>query len=481
MGAGDPIVRQVVEKVLLRPITDVETIRYRQDVLEDCLLHASVVRKVYDEAGAALEAHRKGHFGVFARHPESMMRESITMLNIFLDAFEKIRDTFQEPAANFRSAGLRQFNQLLQTQVPAPYCHDVRDLLAEITGRQVRLFSAAMDSVGRPTQLALRRPHRGSRSWPSRLFDRGEREYGFTVPDRDEGGHAALTKIRDNGTHNIAEVLVHATDQIMQLFSDLRQELGFYVGCINLDSALNALGLSMVRPVVERKDQRAIHAEGIYDVCLALRQGPGAAIVGNDLVWEGKHAVVITGANQGGKSTFLRSLGLAQLMMQSGMRVAAKAFRANVVTTIYTQFGRGEDRSMDRGKLEEELSRMSQGVQALKPQGLALLNEPFATTNEREGSEIARQITEGLMDSDVAVFFVTHLYPFAHQLMEKRPEDVLFLRAERAMDGSRTYRVLPGPPLTTSFGPDLYRRIFQGDGASTAVRGGEARSYSSAP
>ncbi|MER8376745.1 hypothetical protein NKH19_22355 [Mesorhizobium sp. M1338] len=63
--------------------------------------------------------------------------------------------------------------------------------------------------------------------------------------------------------------------------------------------------------------------------------------------------VVITGANQGGKSTFLRGVGLAQLMMQCGMFVPA-AFCGSVCDGVFTHYKRGEDATMKSGKLDEE-------------------------------------------------------------------------------------------------------------------------------
>ena len=69
--------------------------------------------------------------------------------------------------------------------------------------------------------------------------------------------------------------------------------------------------------------------------------------------------IVITGANEGGKSTFLRSVGAAQLMMQAGMFVAAETFGANVRDGVFTHFNREEDATLTRGRLEEELARMS--------------------------------------------------------------------------------------------------------------------------
>jgi DNA mismatch repair ATPase MutS len=132
--------------------------------------------------------------------------------------------------------------------------------------------------------------------------------------------------------------------------------------------------------------------------------------VGNDVDAEGKSLVMITGANQGGKSTFLRSVGLAQLMLQSGMFVAADSFGADVCNGIFTHDKREEDAAMESGKLDEELSRTNEIADTISPSSLLLCSESFAATNECEGSEIARQVVRALGEAGVKVFFVTHLF-----------------------------------------------------------------------
>ena len=184
------------------------------------------------------------------------------------------------------------------------------------------------------------------------------------------------------------------------------------------------------------------------------------SVVANDLDADGQTLIVIAGANQGGKSTFLRGVGLAQLMMQCGMFVAADAFTSNTCDLVFTHYKREEDQSMTSGKLDEELKRMSQIADLITPNSLLLLNESFAATNEREGSEIARQIVCALTEKRIKVFFVTHLYEFARRLLEEQPQEVLFLSAERKDDGQRTFKIIPKRPLSTSFGPDLYYSVF---------------------
>lgn len=103
---------------------------------------------------------------------------------------------------------------------------------------------------------------------------------------------------------------------------------------------------------------------------------------------------------------------------------------------------------------------MSAIIDVLKPNALVLLNESFASTNSIEGSEVATQVITGLVDRGIRVLFVTHLFEFARAQFERRRQDSLFLRAERAPDGARTYRVVEGEPLATSYGRDLYNQVF---------------------
>jgi len=196
------------------------------------------------------------------------------------------------------------------------------------------------------------------------------------------------------------------------------------------------------------------------------------SVVGNDLDADLKDLVVITGANQGGKSTFLRSVGVSQLMMRCGMFVPADSFCSSMCHGLFTHYSREEDARMESGKLDEELGRMSDIVDMLRPGSWVLLNESFASTNERDGAEISRQITRAFLEKSIKVFFVTHLYDFAHNLHEQRLENSVFLRAERMDDGRRTFRLAEGEPLQTSFGEDLYNEIFratEGGGAGQDI------------
>jgi DNA mismatch repair ATPase MutS len=306
------------------------------------------------------------------------------------------------------------------------------------------------------------------RGWLIRLFAQKPPAYSFRLHPRDESGARALSELRDRGINLVANALTQSADHVLSFFQTLRTELAFYISCLNLHAQLVQMGEPTGLPVPASAGERKLSLSGLYDVSLALSMG--RKVVGNDLNAAHKDLFVITGANTGGKSTFLCSVGLAQLMMQAGTFVPAESFSSEVCEGVYTHYKREEDAMMESGRWDEELSRMSDIVDDIRPNLLLLLNESFASTNEREGSEIARQIVSALLEKQVKVFSVTHLYHFAHGVFEHKRDSVIFLRAERRPDGTRPFKLIETEPLQTSYGEDLYRAIFaEGEERRTAV------------
>ncbi|MEK0084687.1 MutS-related protein [Benzoatithermus flavus] len=458
MAQGDPFLREVAKKAVLSGLTDPTAILYRQAVLRDCLSNRGPIRAIYRLAVEAIAAERKQHLGVFSAHPDAILQRSVTVVRIFVKTLKAIRDIADEHAPSFGSEGFRRLVATLDADMDDRYFATVQECLRVLRFRRGVLVSARLGKGNLGIDYVLRKPHEPKESWLARLFADGPPTYTFHLHPRDEAGARALSELRQRGINLVANALAQSADHILSFLEALRSELAFYIGCINLDEQLALLRQPTCFPIPLPADERRHTCQKLYDVCLALRtQRP---VVGNELHADGKGLVVITGANQGGKSTFLRSIGLAQVMMQCGMFVAAEAFSANVASCVVTHYKREEDRSMRSGKLDEELARMSAIVDRLSPNALLLLNESFAATNEREGSEIARQIVLALAEHGIKIIFVTHLYAFAHALHEAGLAGAMFLRAERRADGGRSFKIWEGEPQRTSHGEDLYRRIF---------------------
>ena len=149
---------------------------------------------------------------------------------------------------------------------------------------------------------------------------------------------------------------------------------------------------------------------------------------------------MITGANQGGKSTFLRSVGLAQLMMQCRhVRRRASRFARQRLRRPLHALQAGGRRHDGKGEAGRGAGRMSDIAGHITPGCLLLCNESFASTNEREGSEIARQIIRALLES-------------RHQGLLRHPP--VRPRARLPRRGTRQRRCSCGPSgETTGGGP----------------------------
>ena len=459
MSGGDSFLTEVAQKALLAGVqNDIETIKYRQHNLMDCLNNREIVRSLYNITMETFEERRKKRFGVFSHSPSGVLYDSVELMQMYVVMLRRLREVALASSNKFLSEGFKNFFAMLKEELAEDYLNEIEHHLKELRFQEGILLSAELGEDNAGINYILRENHEKKPSWFSKILGQRSPYHTFRIDERDEAGSRILWSIQSRGINLVANTLAQSADHVISFFETLRIELGFYVGCMNLNDKLSAKGEPVCFPHASPPGGRELSFKDLYDPALSLIM-PNRAI-GNSLIANSKGLIVITGANQGGKSIYLRSMGLAQLMMQCGMFVAAEAFNAEICANIFTHYKREEDRTMKHGKLDEELSRMSDIVEYLMPNSLVLCNESFAATNEREGSEIARQVIDSLIEERMKVFYVTHLNDFARRKFEKKSDNVLFLRAERKADGTRTFKILEGEPQETSFGQDLYSKIF---------------------
>jgi DNA mismatch repair ATPase MutS len=472
MAGGDAFLLEVAKKAILTSLHEPDAILYRQHILADCLERADVVREMYSVAVEALAREKKVWGGMFAKYPGGLLSRSIEVLQILVEQIKRLRQITDEHGASFRSEGLMRLFGMLARELNDQYLTTIQDHMRRLKFRRGVLLSAELGKSNKGTHYILRKPHDTKQTWIEWLRSwveafRNRSDYVYEIADRDENGLRALSELNDRGVGHVATALAQSTDHILSFFDVLRLELGFYVACLNLRDHLARKGEPICFPEPLAAGKTRFFARKLYDVCLSLTMQD--RVVSTDVDGDDRRLVIISGANRGGKSTFLRAVGLSQLMMQCGLFVSAESFAANICDSVFTHFKREEDASMTSGKLDEELSRMSTIVDHIRPGSLVLFNESFASTNEREGSEIARQIVRALLDAGIKVLYVTHMFDLAQGFYLAKMDAALFLRAERLADGQRTFRLVEGEPLPTSYGEDLYKRIFGETGDATSA------------
>ncbi len=464
MSKGDQYILEISKEVLLNPLTDKDAVAYRQEILKDALKNPEIVRNLYKMTIEVEESKREKWWGIFGwKTPANVLSGARRTLEALLEFLKRLRRVSDESSEKFHSEGFSNFFKMIKRELSDEYLRKVEDMVEKLKFQRGVLLKVSIGEGNEGRDYTLIKPL--EKKWFQKIFNK-QKVYSYRLNPRDEAGAQALDELRNRGISEVTSVVACAADHIEGFFKKLRREIAFYVASINLYESLKDLGIPVTFPLVS--EERKVSFENLVNISLALTNG--GKVVGNSLKEKGKELFIITGANRGGKTTFLRSFGQAVLMMQAGMYTTARHFSSNLYSGVFTHFRREEDESMRMGKFEEELSRMSEIVDQIKPGALLLLNEFLSSTNEREGSEIAHQIVKALVESGVNVMYVTHMYTLAKKFFGFK--NVLFLRAERTPEGRRTFKIKEGEPLPTSFGNDIYKKLFgEGIGSSREEEG----------
>jgi DNA mismatch repair protein MutS len=234
----------------------------------------------------------------------------------------------------------------------------------------------------------------------------------------------------------------------------LEPEIAFYIGAIRLAKRLTACGLPVCLPEIDDSRHRLIAA---YNPSLALQldiaAGESAPVVSNPIDFDDGRIVVLTGPNRGGKTTYLRAVGVNQVLFQAGIYVAAEAARLTPADVILTHFPPAEGTEPGGGRLDDEARRVREIFAAATRDSLLLFNEPLTSTGEREAQQLARDVVRALRLLDARTIYVTHLHALAGEAdtLNREPGGtVVSWVAGVAADEQRTYAIRRGPPLDSS-------------------------------
>jgi DNA mismatch repair ATPase MutS len=337
MAGEDAYLLAVAKTAILSGLSnDRETILYRQDILMDCLASPNVIRNLYDIAigGDSRKAHASSSW--LGHYPSATLNRAVDILEMLVERLKELRKVADDHSTRVKSEGLGKLFDMLKRELGDDYLHTVEEHLKQLRFRNGVLISAGLGDGNRGDNYVLRQEHKRRQSWLQFLFEPRPEEYRFNLHPRDDAGHRCLSELNDRGINLVANAAAQSADHILSFFAMLRMELAFYVSCLNLHQTLAGKGEPTVFPVPAVPSEPTHCFEGLYDVCLSLRLTQ--RVVGNDLDVRGNTLIIITGANQGGKSTFLRSIGLAQLMMQCGMFVPAVSFASNMCDRLFTHY-----------------------------------------------------------------------------------------------------------------------------------------------
>jgi DNA mismatch repair protein MutS len=234
--------------------------------------------------------------------------------------------------------------------------------------------------------------------------------------------------------------------------AQIAQEAEFFLAVRRLTDQLASEGLPCCYPELVESDQ-GIVVRDAYDVALALRLG--AAVVRNDLsTSEAERQLVVTGANQGGKTTFARMMGQIHHLASIGLPVPAARAVVRLTDQVHTHFEQVEVLADAEGRLVDDLHRLDHILCTATPDSVVVLNELFSSTSHADARDLGRRVLRRLSDLGALTVYVT----FVDELAEDGPGTVsLVAQVEDDDAPRRTFRVLRKPANGAAYADALAR------------------------
>jgi hypothetical protein len=417
--AGDREERDLITTVLYSPLHDAGAVRYRQEVFRD-LEHPALLGAVQRFSGLMDEvrAHQRQLGQMSYRH----QREGW-----MLDA-----------AAIYCEAVPSLAGHLASAPVSSRALLAFRDHLASYVA-SAGFTALASDTRNRKDALARIRyctRINGGRVEVSRYT--GEADYSAAVLSTFERFKQSAAKdylIRYRLPPGMNHIAAQIAELVARLFPEeftaleeycrrhaafvdegirqAAQELQFYLAFGDYIRPVRAAGLSFCYPEVFASS-KDVSAAGTFDLALAhnlvSRRTP---VVTNDFRLDGPERIlVVTGPNQGGKTTFARTFGQLHHLAAVGCPVPGRAARLFLPDRIFTHFEREEDLAAMSGKLEDDLIRIGDILRAATGASIVILYEIFTSTTVHDARFLGTKLLTKVIQLDalcVCVTFVDEL------------------------------------------------------------------------
>ena len=229
-------------------------------------------------------------------------------------------------------------------------------------------------------------------------------------------------------------------DPVIQSFD---REIQFYLSYLDAIAELKQRGLSFCYPRVSVSDKEEHLIDG-FDLALArVLSSQDQTVICNDFFLKNQERIiVVTGPNQGGKTTFARMFGQVHYLAALGLPVPGKEARLFLPDQILTHFERQEEAGNLRSKLEDDLSRAREILLSTSSDSLLVLNEIFSSTTFKDALYLSQKIRTQIMKIGalcVWVTFIDELTDYPDKLVSMAAT----LRSGKSDD--RTFKVVRKP------------------------------------
>ncbi|MCL2772995.1 MAG: hypothetical protein FWD71_06565, partial [Oscillospiraceae bacterium] len=241
---------------------------------------------------------------------------------------------------------------------------------------------------------------------------------------------------------------------------DLIPEICFFISGVQFLNRLKECGVTVCKPQISRNKYSRI--KGLMNPYL-LNSMEKEEIISNDVDFDENAMIyVLTGANSGGKSVFLYSLGIAQILFQLGLFIPAEKAVLSPVDNICVHFPIKNTALNSAGRLEQECIMLNSIIKDITPNSLVLMDETFSSTSAYDGSILAEELLKHFASIGCKCVFSTHIHELAMKIDEINNSGKSTVKTDNLIAGTengiRTHKILRKNPEGQSYAKDIAKK-----------------------
>lgn len=482
-------------RILTQLSTDEEVLNYRLDILEDFLNVPQLEAVLYENVHKLYVNEHVNIQKLGLADSFYALNTRLNSLKTFIECITKCHEFCQKFQDKFRSEALKGLVEYFASVYNSEYFDEVKretDECLRILAKGVKSVTVGInfDDMMRPVEAMLLSvstdsiKKKGRFDWIFKHLDGGaNRAIGRTHSLYNENGGTndleaplfrELKEINSEYISHLDRAIRAYYKKSTEDILTFESQMSFYIGAKRIIDAVRARGLDMCRPKYLKMEERRLNAKGVFDLSFytqMVSSDPMGSlkdkIITNDCTMDDNgRFFVLTGANNGGKTTYTRAIGIIQVMAQAGIYVPCSSCEISPVDFIYTHFPKEEEVGLNTSRFTQECKQFKVTVDNATRYSMLLLNESIQSTTPTECVFIATELTKIFRCIGVRGVYATHLLELAKNLDKLNAEvegDTklvsIVTTVDTTADNKRLYRIVKSAPQEFGYAQTIYKKF----------------------